>query len=86
MHDVVCSIFQALQKEVTNRLGSNDVGGEEAKKHIFFRNINWPQLEAGLFKPPFVPDVSSFVMLLNLLYWPCMAFYSREDNVMSCAV
>ncbi|KAM7447785.1 G protein-coupled receptor kinase 6 [Porites harrisoni] len=47
---------QALQKEVSNRLGYNDVGGEEAKKHIFFRNINWPQLEAGMFKPPFVPD------------------------------
>lgn len=51
--------FQALQKEVSNRLGYNDVCGEEAKKHIFFRNINWPQLEAGMFKPPFVPDVSS---------------------------
>ena len=53
--------FQALQKEVSNRLGYNDVGGEEAKKHIFFRNINWPQLEAGMFKPPFVPDVSSLI-------------------------
>ena len=44
---------------MSNRLGYNDVGGEEVKKHIFFRNINWPQLEAGMFKPPFVPDVSS---------------------------
>lgn len=46
---------------MSNRLGYNDVGGEEAKKHIFFRNINWPQLEAGMFKPPFVPDVSSLI-------------------------
>lgn len=50
--------FQALQKEVINRLGCGDSSGEEIKKHIFFRNINWPQLEAGIFKPPFVPDVS----------------------------
>lgn len=51
---LICS--QALQKDVNNRLGYSDLGGEEAKKHIFFRNINWPQLEAGMFKPPFVPD------------------------------
>ena len=59
--------FQALQKEVSNRLGYNDVGGEEAKKHIFFRNINWPQLEAGMFKPPFVPDVSSLIGVVWLI-------------------
>lgn len=53
--------FQALQKDVNNRLGYSDLGGEEAKKHIFFRNINWPQLEAGMFKPPFVPDVRILV-------------------------
>ena len=52
--------FQALQKDVNNRLGCGEIAGEELKKHIFFRNINWPQLEAGMFKPPFVPDVSSF--------------------------
>lgn len=51
---LICS--QALQKEVINRLGCGDSSGEEIKKHIFFRNINWPQLEAGIFKPPFVPD------------------------------
>lgn len=51
---LICS--QALQKEVNNRLGCSDAGGEDIKKHIFFRNINWPQLEAGMFKPPFVPD------------------------------
>ena len=57
--------FQALQKEVNNRLGCGDAGGEDLKKHIFFRNINWPQLEAGMFKPPFVPDVSfSFITIL----------------------
>jgi len=72
------SHLQALQKEVNNRLGSGDLNGEEAKKHIFFRNINWPQLEAGLFKPPFVPDVSSFsplLLFLNFLLSVSLYFY-----------
>ena len=57
--------FQTLQKDVNNRLGCSDAGGEDLKKHIFFRNINWPQLEAGMFKPPFAPDVSfSFISIL----------------------
>ncbi|KAH9522214.1 G protein-coupled receptor kinase 6 [Dermatophagoides farinae] len=49
---------QLLQKKVRDRLGcSNDrYGSREVKNHIFFMDINWKRLEAGLLEPPFVPD------------------------------
>ncbi|CAB3988927.1 G -coupled receptor kinase 5-like [Paramuricea clavata] len=47
---------QLLSKDPKTRLGCRDGGWEELRRHQFFRNINWAQLEAGLIKPPFVPD------------------------------
>ena len=58
---------QALQKDPANRLGCKDAKGEDAKKHSFFRNMNWVQLEAGIVQPPFVPDVSRRSFLLGKL-------------------
>ena len=51
----ICS--QLLSKDPKTRLGCREGGGwDELRRHQFFRNINWAQLEAGLIKPPFVPD------------------------------
>ena len=50
---------QLLQKDPTKRLCCHEEGFEEIKKHPFFHSINWVQLEAGVLKPPFVPDVST---------------------------
>uniref|UniRef100_A0A671MJS0 G protein-coupled receptor kinase n=1 Tax=Sinocyclocheilus anshuiensis TaxID=1608454 RepID=A0A671MJS0_9TELE len=40
-----------LKKNVEDRLGCKD----DPRKHVFFRSINIPRLEAGLIAPPWVP-------------------------------
>nr|XP_046245724.1 rhodopsin kinase grk7-b [Scatophagus argus] len=45
-------ISRFLRKKVQNRLGSR---GDDPRKHIFFKNINFHRLEAGLVEPPWVP-------------------------------
>ncbi|XWS60655.1 hypothetical protein CRYUN_Cryun07bG0054400 [Craigia yunnanensis] len=47
-----------LQKEPSRRLGSGPSGGDEIKKHKWFRSINWKKLEAREIQPKFKPDVS----------------------------
>ncbi|PPS14736.1 hypothetical protein GOBAR_AA05837 [Gossypium barbadense] len=47
-----------LQKEPPRRLGSGPGGGDEIKKHKWFRSINWKKLEAREIQPKFKPDVS----------------------------
>ncbi|XP_021292404.1 serine/threonine-protein kinase AtPK2/AtPK19-like [Herrania umbratica] len=47
-----------LQKEPSRRLGSSPSGGDEIKKHKWFRSINWKKLEAREIQPKFKPDVS----------------------------
>lgn len=47
---------QLLSKDPKARLCCREGGWEELRRHQFFRNINWAQLEAGLLSPPFVPD------------------------------
>ncbi|KAK8478534.1 hypothetical protein V6N13_072466 [Hibiscus sabdariffa] len=47
-----------LQKEPSRRLGSGPGGGDEIKKHKWFRSINWKKLEAREIQPKFKPDVS----------------------------
>jgi hypothetical protein len=62
---VFCFSAQLLSKDPKTRLGCREGGWEELRRHQFFRNINWAQLEAGLIKPPFVPDVSTNTCLIT---------------------
>lgn len=50
---------QLLTKDSKQRLGCQEEGAAEVKRHPFFRNMNFKRLEAGMLDPPFVPDVSS---------------------------
>ncbi|XP_067848363.1 rhodopsin kinase GRK1 [Heptranchias perlo] len=45
-----------LEKDPNKRLGFRDEGCDELKAHLFFKNINWRKLEAGILPPPFTPD------------------------------
>ncbi|XP_020715594.1 G protein-coupled receptor kinase 2 isoform X3 [Ceratitis capitata] len=49
---------QLLAKSIKVRLGCRNgrYGAREVKLHPFFNCINWKRLEAGMVKPPFVPD------------------------------
>ncbi|KAJ4851379.1 hypothetical protein Tsubulata_006698 [Turnera subulata] len=46
-----------LQKEPSKRLGSGAGGGDEIKRHKWFKSINWKKLEARELQPKFKPDV-----------------------------
>lgn len=50
---------QLLTKDAKQRLGCQEEGAAEVKRHPFFRNMNFKRLEAGMLDPPFIPDVSS---------------------------
>lgn len=41
------------------RLGCQEEGAADVRKHPFFGNVNFECLEAGALAPPSVPDVSS---------------------------
>ncbi|KAJ6654945.1 hypothetical protein lerEdw1_006416 [Lerista edwardsae] len=45
-----------MAKEPAGRLGFKNNECAELKNHPLFRKMNWGRLEAGLVKPPFVPD------------------------------
>ncbi|WCJ36008.1 protein-serine kinase 1 [Euphorbia peplus] len=47
-----------LEKDPARRLGSGPSGGDEVKRHKWFRLINWKKLEARELEPKFTPDVS----------------------------
>lgn len=51
---------QLLKKSPRNRLGCKcgRHGAREVKLHSFFQCLNWKRVEAGMWEPPFVPDVS----------------------------
>lgn len=49
---------QLLTKDAKQRLGCQEEGAAEVKRHPFFRNMNFKRLEAGMLDPPFIPDVS----------------------------
>ncbi|XP_003942630.2 rhodopsin kinase GRK7 [Saimiri boliviensis] len=51
----ICRLF--LAKKPEQRLGCREKS-DDPRKHNFFKTINFPRLEAGLVKPPFVPDPS----------------------------
>uniref|UniRef100_A0A5F9CKX2 G protein-coupled receptor kinase n=1 Tax=Oryctolagus cuniculus TaxID=9986 RepID=A0A5F9CKX2_RABIT len=50
----ICKML--LTKDAKQRLGCQEGGAAEVKKHPFFRNMNFKRLEAGMLDPPFVPD------------------------------
>ena len=59
-----------------DRLGctSGRHGGEEIRKHQYFKTVNWKRLSARLEQPPFVPDVS-------IADFPCTCpAYLKLDN------
>uniref|UniRef100_A0A2P2KBM8 non-specific serine/threonine protein kinase n=1 Tax=Rhizophora mucronata TaxID=61149 RepID=A0A2P2KBM8_RHIMU len=47
-----------LQKNASRRLGSGPTGGEEIKRHKWFKAINWKKLEAREIQPSFRPQVA----------------------------
>ena len=51
-----------LQRDPTQRLGAN--GGEEIKRHIFFKDVNWDTLIVKRVTPPFKPSVVRFLSYL----------------------
>ncbi|XP_028648051.1 rhodopsin kinase grk7-a [Erpetoichthys calabaricus] len=51
----ICKLL--LAKKVEDRLGSRGQN-DDPRKHTWFKTINFQRLEAGLIKPPFVPDPS----------------------------
>ncbi|XP_018110483.1 G protein-coupled receptor kinase 5 isoform X2 [Xenopus laevis] len=50
----ICQML--LTKDPKQRFGCKEHGADEVKQHPFLRNINFKRLEAGIMKPPFVPD------------------------------
>ncbi|XP_023585774.1 G protein-coupled receptor kinase 5 isoform X3 [Trichechus manatus latirostris] len=50
----ICKML--LTKDAKQRLGCQEEGAVEVKRHPFFRNMNFKRLEAGMLDPPFVPD------------------------------
>ncbi|XP_063638247.1 G protein-coupled receptor kinase 5 isoform X4 [Pan troglodytes] len=50
----ICKML--LTKDAKQRLGCQEEGAAEVKRHPFFRNMNFKRLEAGMLDPPFVPD------------------------------
>ena len=51
---------QLLKKNPKCRLGCKRGrrGAKEVKLHHFFQCLNWKRVEAGMWEPPFMPDVS----------------------------
>ncbi|KAL3270370.1 hypothetical protein HHI36_009416 [Cryptolaemus montrouzieri] len=49
---------QLLAKTPSQRLGgkAGRQGACQVKQHMFFQQVNWKRLEAGMVEPPFVPD------------------------------
>uniref|UniRef100_A0A8C6UY83 G protein-coupled receptor kinase n=1 Tax=Neogobius melanostomus TaxID=47308 RepID=A0A8C6UY83_9GOBI len=50
----ICRIL--LTKDPKQRLGCQADKAASVKAHLFFKNINFKRLEAGIVEPPFVPD------------------------------
>lgn len=51
---------QLLKKNPKTRMGCKcgRHGAKEVKLHPFFQCLNWKRVEAGMWEPPFIPDVS----------------------------
>ena len=49
-------LSELLHKDKFERLGSKQ-NVKKVKEHPFFNNINWHQIEKGVLKPPYRPEV-----------------------------
>lgn len=56
---------ELLQKDASKRLGSGPNGGEEIKRHKWFKPINWKKLEAREIQPSFRPEVAGQQCIAN---------------------
>ncbi|KAG9351693.1 hypothetical protein JZ751_022944 [Albula glossodonta] len=45
-----------MEKDPVKRLGFKNNTCDELKAQVFFKEINWNRLEAGMLTPPFIPD------------------------------
>lgn len=55
--DCLACMKAYLTRDITQRLGVKEQGGYDGiKKHPFFRDIDWENLELKKLNPPFVPD------------------------------
>jgi hypothetical protein len=55
-HGTLC-LFQLLQKDPKNRLGSHGV--HQIKQHRFFEHMDWEALLKRSVKPPYIPRMAS---------------------------
>lgn len=64
---------QLLKKNPKNRLGCKcgRQGAKDVKLHGFFQCLNWKRVEAGMWEPPFVPDVNVYYLHITIYstYW-----------------
>ena len=51
--------MQLFERKPEERLGMPSCGAGPIRKHAFFRNINWKELEERKVEPPFKPIVKS---------------------------
>ena len=52
-------ISQLVQLDPTKRIGAGPNGFENLKKHKYFEEINWDDLENKKIEPPFIPELES---------------------------
>lgn len=57
--DVTDLISNALQLDVTKRLGNMKNGVNDFKTHKWFKPLNWPTVASRKAKPPFIPDTEA---------------------------
>lgn len=85
-------VLQLLKKDIGERLGCrNFSSAEDVKPHVFFRNINFKRLEAGVppfgnppfTKVPFEPDVSFNCCVVR---YRCMFVLSCNQFIVYCDI
>ena len=64
-----------LHRNPNKRLGSGKHDAEEIKRHDFFRNINWKEVEARKMSPP-KPEQKK----ITLMKIPPSAIYACENE------
>ena len=69
-------ISKLLDIDPKKRIGSGPKGFENIKKHKYFENINWEDLENKKMKPPFVPELESST---DLKYFD--KIFTDENNI-----
>lgn len=76
-------VTQLLAKKPEERLGCGAGGVSEIKDHVFFKDINFRRLEAGLLDPPFVPNVSKSLANLSVNMFAQMVYIIDHVDILS---